>query len=465
MPNIKDLSNEELLQLSKRKKNITALSDEELLKLREPSFIKKYGERFIRPTLQMTGAALGGLGGAVAGPAGSIAGGAGGYYTGDQLYRLLKEYTQGGESKGLTGELKHAGKMLGEGAMMEMGGQALGNVAGKAAKQVMPTLKRLSKPVWNVPKEALETYMKKPEFVNKAINQTPFDAGQEMLSKLNAAKNIRVSELTQKQKNILANKNKTVDIKGILNTLSKYEKSISGYTPKASKVKKELATQVDLLKSKLQRGNMIKTKIPVSEANELKRQLQKEALYEEGPVKFYRNDEAGKAYKEAASKLRTEIEKVVPEVKDVNKNLKDILDFETNPKFRNALKPSNIESTMKNVQSKTGNKTYLQNLLKDADKALGTRMGDATEGQFAAKYFRDPDSLSGYVTGRSIGGMPGIAVGTAAGGAIASPRVLKAVAPKAQEFQSLLELLSKTAPAKTTYKTLPYMIGREKETR
>ena len=109
--------------------------------------IRKYGESFVRPTMQGLGAAGGAVLGAgataptVAGiPGGALAGGSLGYATGDQLYRLMRQAAVGDEAMPLKDELRNVGERLVEGTTYEMGGAALGPAVRAVGKGVKGAL-------------------------------------------------------------------------------------------------------------------------------------------------------------------------------------------------------------------------------------------------------------------------------------------------------------------------------------
>jgi hypothetical protein len=99
-------------------------------KKRDPVRMTAIGS-FVRPTLEYGGAAAGGLVGSGIGPEGTIAGGSLGYAAGKQIADLIEGKAQKRGAKEAAGTLV---KDLATGAVMEMAGPIIGEVASKGAK-------------------------------------------------------------------------------------------------------------------------------------------------------------------------------------------------------------------------------------------------------------------------------------------------------------------------------------------
>lgn len=432
-----------------------------------------WGESVIKPALQTTGAVLGGAAGLASPiPGGTIAGGALGYGLGSQLYDIGKT-ALGQRKAGTIGEeTEGALKNVAEGAMAEMGGQAIGQAASKAIKALPEVGKKIAKSLYDVPANAAERIAKNPESVQAAMKDTNYTGGMRLLDNIKQTLNIKSKGLNEELEKALASKKETVNINKMIEKLDEgFNKIGQPATIEEAANKSELQKHIEMLqKYREAYGN----EIPLQQANQLKRDIQK-AAFKTDPstgIKYERKDVVSDAMKNAANNIKTAIEEKAPEVKDINRQLQELIEIQKDKQFTNAFNAKNIENTMKNLSSETGNKGYLRDVVKKVDKKLGTNIEETAKDYHAAKYLRDPESGSTFKTGRSLlpgavggsigalgGGWAGAGLGSLAGTAIASPQTFKAVAPRAAAIQKLLENTVSNPAVQTGIKTTPYYIN------
>lgn len=443
----------------------------------EPSFLQKYGESFVRPTLQGLGAVGGGLVGTAAGPVGTVGGAGAGYAAGEQIYKTLMDLTGNRDPESVGKRLGDTATDVLTGATMEMGGQALSKAATNAISSLPKIATKASKALYDIPEKAAKHIASNPERVKAAMQETNYSGGNKLIDTINQAIDKKTSNLNAGL-NIQINKadmaGKEADISRTLGVLNKArEKMGLAATQNRQAEINDLQKQIDLLDAYRKTKG---TRLSLKDANDLKRQLQDIGFVRDPNtgLKIYRKDDVGDAVRKASRVLRQEIETQAPGVKEYNEGLKKILDFETDNKFQQAFNKKNIENTMKSLQSETNNKGYIKELVDKADTELGTNIRNTTDDFFAAKYLRDPDSGSAYKTGRSvlpsvfgagvggaIAGPTGAAVGAAAGPIIASPQVFKAIAPRARALQQGIEAIGTGEDARSLYRALPYVISRK----
>jgi guanyl-specific ribonuclease Sa len=202
-------------------------------------------------------------------------------------------------------------------------------------------------------------------------------------------------------------------------------------------------------------NSVLKTpsKISPIEANELKRSLQRASKYNTDigmTIRRGANDPVGQAIKNTAREARISVEDVAPGVKQYNKAIERVNKATESKKTANMLKEENIESTLRNLQNETGNKSIAREQMGRIDKILGTDILPTTENIYASKYMKKPDLLSAMPTGRSIlpiilggaggyasGGGSGVAEGALLAAALASPTTYRYAMPQVARMLNL----------------------------
>lgn len=173
------LTRDDKIELLKARNEAKKIKEETPLMEKEmPILGGKIGETYVRPLLQGTGAALGGVAGGVLGAAaggvgaipGSVAGAGLGYAGAEELYKLVG----GRPSAGLAEDLGTAGMNVLEGAAMEAGGRAITPALSLARKT--PT----------VIKSGIEAITSKPK-VTTSIQQD-VKSGRDVLRELSGLK-------------------------------------------------------------------------------------------------------------------------------------------------------------------------------------------------------------------------------------------------------------------------------------
>lgn len=497
-------------------KNVLSRQSKQTKPQKEQSFLQKYGESIIRPTLQaagstvggITGGGLGTLAGGIGAVPGAIAGGGTGYAAGEQLYKTIKNLAGETEQESIPEGVKNALKNVVEGSAMEATGMGLGTAAGKAVKAAVPkvggALKNISSSLYNVPKQSIERIVERPDAVKKYVNKDAYEIGLDILDQVKQKDAQYTKGLNKALDDVISTSqkdNKLVDVSGVINTLQKRAYSIKGMTDEALQQKKELLDRAITLKQYLSdtadkrvsnylgtTGKQLKpmelaslkksvlNMVSPQEAQALKRQLQESAQFtNDTGFSFMRQDAAGKAIRKASTKAKDAIEKVIPEVRPLNKKLQDLIKIKENNVVKSALKPQGIENTVKNLQSSTGNKGFLKSQIRELDKTLGTNLEEQTKDIAASKYLKGGDVLSNYATGRSaypilMGGYTGGVPGAIIGGVVGSPATFRAVAPKIGSLKNFfnltakqLEEINKNPKSSAALKALIYDIGREKQ--
>lgn len=434
---------------------------------KDTGIYEEYVKPYLKPTVEALGATAGGLLGAGAGFGigsipGAITGSGLGYAGAKRGYEALENLIQGKTpQEGLKEQALGTLKDIGTGATYEMGGQ-IGSKALQSAVASLPKLaKGAVKSLYDIPPEAAEYIAKNPKRVESAMQESTFSGGKKLLDKVQGAINNKVTTLNQGIDSSLQQaqaEGKKISIDPVIARMKETLSKFKAITPSEVSQASELKNQIGLLEG--YRSKMGSEVSPI-EANRIKRLLQEEAFPQskDTGIKYSRTDEVGKALKDSSKLLREEIEKIAPEVGENNKQLQKLLEFQTDSKFTNAFAPQNIEQTMKTVQG-SGNKGYLKEVIDKADDILGTDIADTTKDFYAAKYLRDPETLSAFRTGRgalpstigaSLGGTIGAGLGGYSGAGIgapigalamqglASPQIFKAIAPKALPIQKGIE--------------------------
>lgn len=465
------LTREDKIALLKEREVKKAMpKDKPFLDREMPLVGGKIGEQYVRPALQALGAVgggvVGGTTGAVAGGIGAIPGavaGSGlGYAGAEEIYRMLK----GGDDKTLGQSLADAGRNVVEGGAMEAGGMGLSSLASKGIKAIPTIAKGYSKTAFGVPTKASEIIAKNPEAVKEASKLSPYKAGENLISDINKSKFAKIMPAAQgltKELTTATEQGVKVDLKSVINNAQKKLSSMpKAMTETTQKERATIDKYIKTLKKYMSLG------VDPMTANELKRQIQAEA-FEKNPLTNTlqkRKDVVGDFMRDMAKDTRVAIEQAVPGVKPHNKTIERVNKVLENKKFQRAFSPENVESTMKNLQSDTGNKEYLQTLAKRADSLLDTKIAPTTENVFAAKYLQPGEGLSLMPTGRSgigigtgaiLGGIPGAVAGTVA----TSPMTYRTLAPVAPKAYRGIVKASEQPFSQAMLKSLPIMGGRD----
>lgn len=488
-----NMSNEQIASVLKKQK---------IEKPKEQDFFDKYGEEYIRPSMQAAGATLGTLIGSPIPVVGSAIAGGVGYAGGEQAYRTLKQLLGKEKQESIPEEVLNVFKNVATGTGLEIAGAGLGSALKGVVKAVAPATKSVASVIYKVPKEAISRIVERPEQVKKLVGQSTFDLGEKLLQEVTEKDRGYVNALNKELDSVIntAQKgNELVDVRSVVNTLRKRAYSIKAMTEEAVSQKAELLSRADVLDDYLDKTaakrikqyvgeaplnsteieslkKSIKYRVSPNEAQTLKRQLQ-DAASEKTQVglSFKRKDAAGKALTKASTKAKEAVEKAVPEVKGINKKLQEHIQLKESSAIKTAFKPENIERTVKTVQSQKSNKGFLQKQIKKLDKTIGTNIEDITKDINAAQYLESeqggiakylPSSVMGAATPAGLGYMAGGIPGAVAGGAISSPAVFRNVAPNLKHVLKALNLTEEelaTPRGQAALKALVYSLGGEKK--
>lgn len=435
--------------------------------------IKDDKER-INDLLKTISQVIGGTGGALAGtaaggPLGAVVGGGLGYGIGSKFADIVQAAREG---KTQPPTLQNIGKeslssigdvLAGSGA--EMGGQIAGPVLGKVGDVGLKGLKKVSRAIYNVPEKATEIFYKRPEAVEQMVKTEPRNIIEnihgDIIAKRDEALDLANTQLT----NALNKDSGTIRIDRLINIFKNAKKKIDVLSIPEQRNAARLDDQIALLEN-LKQNNI--NELSIAKANELKRQTYANAEYiEPGMASLGTDTSASRAFREAGREIKNSILNNIKNpknrnaIENANEKFEKIFDITKDPQFKSRFeKESNIETTLSNLQSETGNKTYLQNMVNKMDDILGTDLKKQSEDYYAQKYIRSPDLFNGFVTGRSpyttamggiVGGLTGdekgAMTGAAIGAGLASPYVYRMGIP----------LLSKTMPAiKSGLKAMKY---------
>lgn len=432
----------------------------------EQGFIDKYGEEYIRPALQaigmgggaIGGGALGALAGGIGAVPASVAGAGLGYAGVEQVYDVIKQLLGSGKAKTLPEELQETITDIGTGGLAEIIGQGTGKLIQEGAETVKPYIKkgieRIGKSIYGVPEKATKTILERPKEVIAAADKDFLTSGRELINKINKAKSDIITPATEslnRELELATLQGKKVDIDKIIKTLEQGKTNLG--IPKTSEEVSNMAQierQIELLNK--YKKSVGKNLTPV-QANELKRSLQRASKYNTDTGMTIRrgaNDPVGQAIKNTAREARISVEDVAPGVKQYNKAIERVNKATESKKTANMLKEENIESTLRNLQNETGNKSIAREQMGRIDKILGTDILPTTENIYASKYMKKPDLLSAMPTGRSIlpiilggaggyasGGGSGVAEGALLAAALASPTTYRYAMPQVARMLNL----------------------------
>jgi ribosome-binding factor A len=448
--------------------------------------LSQYGEKYIKPGLELTGGALGGIAGATGGPlVAPITAGAG-YAGGKQAYDILANLINPeNKIRSIPQQIKEIPSEIAMGASSEVLGPAVGKVAAKGLNMAGKAALKGASSLYNIPKNAIQTYLKDPTAIKQMGQISPFETGMNIKKGLETAIEGRKAELNKMISSGLnegEKLNATIDAKKVINSLKKSLNEIEPSTKQNIQYRKEIEDQINLFEKY---NKEYERYIPVKVANQLKHDLQKATSYFDDMLKrnVTRQDPASDAFKEAASVLRketvAELKNIAPQYGKAYKEFEELNEVAKNKDFVNAFTDQNVERTVKNLQSETGNKGYLQNLIQKADENLGTNLQKDTKNAFAAKYFNDPDVISLLGTGRvnwgpilgsgiggAIGGLEGAGIGGASAALLSSPALFKAIAPSISKGTENIIKPSLLTGAQTTGREIPSLLAeylKEKE--
>lgn len=341
----------------------------------------------------------------------------------------------------------------------------LGDEAAAIAKKTSGLVKGIeSAPVkvggelTGIPEKEIETYSKHTGDVDKLIEQHGGDieGAAATATKENMGRAIQAAkqEANQTISKALesAPKDKVIDVQPILDELAKHQQRLN------SVLKGDAKEEIQALANKIA-DFAPDGKISVQELHELKSYLQESAKssYPKGGQIFVRGKESAQAAKAAGAKAKKLFDSVAPsEAVEANSKLQKLHLIEDTMN-KNLLDPNKSSAALMAAGSGTNN--LAQRQLKALGDVTGKDMVLEAQKLAAAKRFAKPGLLPVDSTGKSLtrmgvgavggylmGGTPGLVIG----GALTSPRAVKA-GIKAKSILNTAKILGKARKAAQVY--------------
>lgn len=412
-------------------------------------------------SLPVAGGLAGGALGLAGGPLGSVAGAGLGGAAGESIKRAVMPLLEGGYGKQPT-ELKELGKGLLEtgkaGAEMaagEAGGQVLSKVIPKAVELSGKAAKKISSALTGISEKEIQTYADPKRF--KEIQQLMKESGGDMQQ---AVDNFREEAMTKigqsKQKlgeSIGAALEEAAPKVGPVKVDPVIEKLQAAKAKLDPKLWGKDIAEIDDLIEKVSSVGGKQGAADIRSIHEIKEWLQdqaKSSYLKQGQL-FSKGDKAQNAAKMAAREARKLVSEAVPAVAEANAKLASLHDVE-NTFNRNLLKSG---ATPGSVYAAGGESaTQSRKALEKISEITGEDLTKLAENLAAARTFQSPGLLPQYTTGKSAlasglgtgaGYLLGGPVGTAVGGAMTSPLVLKGLLQAGQIAAPAVGMLGQAA--------------------
>lgn len=441
-----DMSDEELDRALSEKKGVTdsllgSVGSSKVERIPKSAF-EVSPKGLLKGSLQALPIAGGVAGGIVGGPVGAGLLAAGGYglqKVGEKA--LLDEDLP--ERKEYYGGLLKTGLSASGG---EMTGPILTKGLTKAAPYVQKGLTKAGSMLSGVPEKEIATYAQKGDKVSKLYKEYGGNipaAADDIRDNLKKEIISNRSKISAEIGDVLEKtpKDKTSNVKGILDSLSKYKNRID------PDLEPEKIAEINELYDKVQkyvRNNETAGKpfeLNAAQIHKIKKVLDEYAkqAYMKGGQIFSRGEDTAKAAKEAASSARKMVNELEPAVKKANEKLSRLHDIEETMN-KNILTPGKPEASF--LAAGSGTNLRARNYLQELGEAANVPALEKAEELAAAKTFGSPGLSSIDVTGKgvermarggvvggaagmAIGGLPGAAVGAGVGSMITSPLALK----------------------------------------
>jgi hypothetical protein len=440
MPNF--ISDEEMAKLEASQKTPDFISDEEMANLeKEKPWYDISAEGLGRSALEalpVAGSLVGGALGSLVAPVAGTIGGAGlGAAAGKALEQAGKKaffdegpQTREAQYKGIIGE-----GLAGAGA--EMTGPLISKGVSKVG-EMLPTVSKVASQLTGIPEQEIKTYKarsKEIETLAKASDKSTIEAADIIRQKY--MKDIRNSKdvINKGIDDVLKNSDKSIKVQPVVDKLNEYKNKID------KALYPEQIAQVDDIISQVQ-ATSENGLIPAARANGVKKflQLKAESAYQGPGDIFSVGKEAANVAKQAAAKTRMLIDEVEPKVTQLNSQLADLHNIESNMN-KNLIKEGSPEAAL--MAAGTGGNPRNVRSLEKLGEFTGTPMLQEAQDLAAMRTFTDVPFLPIDTTGKSmtrlgagssigaslgglVGGLPGAAIGGTLGGIATSPAATKA---------------------------------------